>query len=100
MPCFLLNVAGIFDYARPVGRGRFRAIALPGRPFVTMPAAAPASPPARKLGRNRLPFHLDREDDGSHRRFVGPVLWIETMHTVHQPVAVLRGARTPADPQN
>ena len=81
---------GIFNYARPVG-GR-----SPGRSGAfgsSIPAVTPApasTTPARQLGGDGVPLDLDGEHNGTHHCLVSPVLWIETLQPLHQPVSVFR----------
>lgn len=80
---FILAVSGTVHYAR-----RRRA----------SPPAPAAAPPAGQLGRDFVPGGADRRRTGADGSLVGPVIGIETLQPLGQPVPVLGGARAPHDP--
>jgi hypothetical protein len=85
------------DYARSL-RSRF----VGGRQFrpavVASPAAAAAPASVRQLAGDRLPFGFDRRRAGPDRRLVGPVVRIETLQPLGEPVAILRRAGAADNP--
>jgi hypothetical protein len=62
-----------------------------------VPAASPAATSDWKLRLNRLPLRRDGFDTRPDRRFIRPVVWIETLNTFDQPVAILWRSGTAAN---
>src|SRR5690606_31734004 len=106
LACITFSIARHYGRARRVVGGVLGGIIRVGcrrvgrRPFggglAPSPAASPAAP-GGKLGRDGIPLGLDRLSVGTHGLGIGPVVRIQTLGRLCQPVAFFGRPGAPGD---
>jgi hypothetical protein len=95
-----IRLAFPIDYDRTPGtrRLRTRGRGVTGPPLPANSAPPPASAALRQLAGDRVPFRLNRRDARLDRRLIRPIVRIETMGALGQPVTIFGRAGSACNP--